>query len=78
MVKENETKRDRFVRLAENRTNKIINMVQLLGNCSNTSIYEYSDEDIDKIFSAIESSLKDARRKFSKSETAKPVKFTLR
>ena len=78
MAKENETKRERFVRLAENRTNKIINMIQLLGNCSNTSIYEYSDEDIDKIFSAIESSLKDARRKFSKSESAKTVKFTLR
>ena len=78
MAKENETKRDRFVRLAENRTNKIINMIQLLGNCSNTSIYEYSDEDIDKIFSAIESSIKDARKKFSKSETAKTVKFTLR
>ena len=78
MIKENETKRDRFVRLAENRTNKIINMVQLLGNCSNTSLYEYSDDDVDKIFSAIESSIKDARRKFSKSETAKTVKFTLR
>ena len=78
MAKENETKRERFVRLAENRTNKIINMIQLLGNCSNTSIYEYSDEDIDKIFSAIESSLEDARRKFSKSESAKTVKFTLR
>lgn len=78
MSKENESKRDRFVRLAENRTNKIINMIQLLGNCANTSIYEYSEADVEKIFTAIESSLKDARRKFAKSETAKHVKFTLR
>lgn len=78
MTKENETKRDRFVRLAENRTNKIINMVQLLGNCSNTSIYDYSDADVDKIFSAIESSLKEARKRFTKSETVKTTKFTLR
>ena len=28
-----ETKRDKFVRIAEARTNKIIDMVQLLGNC---------------------------------------------
>ena len=48
MPKENESKRDRFVRLAENRTNKIINMVQLLGNCANTSIYEYSDTDVER------------------------------
>jgi len=78
MPKENETKRDRFVRLAENRTNKIINMVQLLGNCANTSIYEYSDADVEKIFSAIESSVKEARKKFAKSEAPKSVKFTLR
>lgn len=78
MSKENESKRDRFVRLAENRTNKILNMIQLLGNCANTSIYEYSDADVEKIFTAIESSLKDARRKFTKNETEKHVKFTLR
>ena len=78
MSKEKETKRERFIRLAENRTNKIINMVQLLGNCSNTSIYEYSDADVEKIFSAIESSVKEARKKFAKSDAPKSVKFTLR
>lgn len=62
----------------KNRTNKIINMVQLLGNCSNTSTYEYSDSDIEKIFNAIENSVRDAKRKFSKSETTKTTKFTLR
>ena len=50
----NETKRDKFVRLAEARTNKIISMIRLLGNCSNSRIYEYSREDIKKIFSTIE------------------------
>lgn len=78
MSKENETKRERFVRLAENRTNKIISMVQLLGNCSNTSIYEYSDSDIEQIFSAIEYAVKDAKRKFSKTDAAKSNKFTLK
>ena len=55
MAKERETKREKFVRLAEERTNKIIDMLQLLGNCSNSSAYDYSQEDVDKIFSAIES-----------------------
>ena len=45
-----ESKRDKFVRLAENRTNKILETLVLLGNCSNTSAYEYSQKDVDKIY----------------------------
>ena len=37
-----ETKNDRFVRIAEARTNKIIDMIRLLGNCSNKASYDYS------------------------------------
>ena len=33
MGKKQETKREKFIRLAEARTNKIIDMLQLLGNC---------------------------------------------
>lgn len=77
MPKNEETKRERFVRLAENRTNKILNMIQLLGNCSNSSLYEYTDADVEKIFGAIESSVKEARRKFAKNDSVKSVRFTL-
>jgi len=59
-----ESKRERFKRIAENRTNKIINMIDLLGNCSNKNNYEYSEEDIKTIFNAIESSLKISKMKF--------------
>ena len=48
-----ETKNEKFVRVAEARTNKIIDMIKLLGNCANTNTYEYSKEDIRKIFTAI-------------------------
>ena len=78
MSKDNETKRERFVRRAEARTNKIIDMVQLLGNCSNTSIYEYSDSDIEQIFTAIEAAVRDAKRKFTKTDSTKSIKFTLK
>ena len=37
-----ESKKDKFVRIAEARTNKIIDMIRLLGNCSNKASYEYS------------------------------------
>lgn len=78
MPKANENKRERFVRLAETRTNKIINMVQLLGNCSNTSAYEYTDADVEQIFGAIEASIREAKKKFTKTETTKTTRFTLK
>ena len=56
-----ETKKEKFVRIAEARTNKIIDMIKLLGNCSNKAVYDYSKEDIKMIFSAIEDELKIAR-----------------
>lgn len=77
MAKERETKREKFVRLAEARTNKIIDMLQLLSNCSNSSVYDYTQEDVDKIFSAIESEVKEARKKFNKIESKKSTRFTL-
>ena len=40
-AKKKETKREKFVRMAEARTIKIISMVRLLGNCSNRLAYEY-------------------------------------
>ena len=67
--KKKESKREKFVRIAEARTNKILNMVDLLGNCSNPSIYEYSQSDVNQIFSAIENAIKDAKKKFSAQDT---------
>lgn len=72
-----ETKREKFVRIVEARTNKIIDMIQLLGNCSNSSAYEYTSTDIEKVFSAIENEVKEARKKFSKIESKKSTRFTL-
>lgn len=72
-----ETKRDRFVRIAEARTNKILDMLRLLGNCSSKSNYEYTDKDIKKIFSTLERELKDTRNRFMGIDS-KEEKFTLR
>ena len=61
-MNDTESKREKFVRLAEARTNKIIDMLKLLGNCSNSNIYEYTKADVDKIFSAIEAAVKSAKQ----------------
>ena len=48
-----ENKRDNFKRISENRVSKILTMIDQLTNLSNSSFYEYSDEEIEKIFKAI-------------------------
>ncbi len=48
----------RFKRIASKRTQRILNDLRLLGNCSNKSVYKYSVEDISKIFQAIDKELK--------------------
>ena len=73
----NESKRERFVRLAEARTNKIINMLKLLGNCSNTNVYEYTKADIEKIFGAIDNTLKKAKQDFLSKSNSDKDKFRL-
>ena len=72
-----ETPNEKFIRIAEARTQKIIDMLQLLGNCSNSYVYEYSMSDIEKIFTAIEYELNMTKKKFGEVNTTSD-KFTLR
>lgn len=60
----NETARDRFKRLATLRTNTVLERLRVLGNCANRQVYEYTKEDIDKIFSAIEKAMRETKAKF--------------
>lgn len=70
-----ESRKERFIRIAENRTNKIIDMIRSLSNCSNKINYDYSEEDVKKIFVAIDKELKTAKLKFTENDERK---FTLR
>lgn len=76
-TKKEETKREKFVRIAENRTNKILATLELLGNCSNINTYEYTQEDVNKIFNAIQTTLNDTKRRFSQKGTGNNDRFTL-
>lgn len=66
-----ESKRDAFRRLATQRTSAVIGRLRILGHCSNPQLYEYTQEDVRKMFRAIESEMKAVKAKFtstSKSE----------
>lgn len=57
-------KRERFKRLATQRTNSVLNRLKVLGNCSNRSAYEYTEEEVNKIFLEIERRVKEMKAKF--------------
>ncbi len=69
-----ETRNNKFKRLAVYRTNAVLEKLRLLGNLSNKSNYDYSDEDINKIFNAIDLQLKSIKSRFS---IKRGNKFTL-
>lgn len=71
-----ESKREKFIRIAEARTNKIIDMIQLLSNCANKSTYDYTEKDVADIFSTIDKELKIAKMKFL-TTNEKTSKFKL-
>lgn len=69
-------KQENFRRIAEARTNKIIEAITLLGNLSNTSYYEYTPQQVDSMFEAIQEELDTQKQRFSEKE-AKKKKFRL-
>lgn len=62
--KEQESRHERFKRIASKRTNDILEKIRILGNCSNKSSYEYTEEEINKIFSEIDKQLKLTKARF--------------
>ena len=76
-AKQNNKKEDRatrFKRVARRRTENILNLLRILGNCSNKSTYQYTEEDVAKIFRAIDEQLRITKTRFRSS---RPQKFNL-
>jgi hypothetical protein len=50
-------RRERFETVAARRVQKIIDFLDSLSNCANRANYEYTDDDIKKMFKAINDQL---------------------
>ena len=59
-----DNKKERFKRLATQRTNSVLQRLKVLGNCSNRSAYDYSEDEVNKIFSEIERRVRETKAKF--------------
>ncbi len=66
-----ETKREKFVRLAESRMNNTLKQIDLLANLANTNAYEYTLDDVEimvkrlrKAIKELENTYKQENKKF--------------
>ena len=73
----NQTKRDNFKRIAEKRTNRIIEQISKLYNLSNPSFYEYTNIEIKSIFDSIQKELNHQKELFSNKKKGTKKKFEL-
>lgn len=71
-------KQQKFVEIAEKRVTRLLNDIRLIGNLSNRNNYEYAREDVAKIFAAIESEVKNSRKRFEVALSSDDKSFKLR
>jgi hypothetical protein len=70
-------KRKKFVELAEARVNKTINDIRLIGNLANKSAYDFDEEDVKKIFRALQRATDAAKQKFGNGDGSRENEFSL-
>jgi hypothetical protein len=73
MSKKNEKFRD----LATKRVNRVVHDLELVGNLSNRSAYEYSDQEVRLILRAIDDSVTELKRRFRAPGDKKSMPFSL-
>ena len=62
-------KRQRFEKVASNRVQRILDTLTLLQNCSNRNNYEYTEKDVDRMFSEISKKLKETKATYTNELT---------
>lgn len=70
-----ETKNEKFKRLAEKRTNRLLKDLELIGNLSNKANYDYTEKDIRKMFQVIDEHVQITKNRFRSSNNSKKFKF---
>ena len=72
----NEEKRNKFIEFAGKRVNNVLHDIQILEPMARSNSYDFTRQDVDEMFNAIEETLNDAREEFYKKfeEKAKATK----
>lgn len=70
MDNNNESKAERFIRVAEPRVGRACKAISLIGNFA-TGDYEYTEQQVDAMFAAMQEELDAQRAKFKKGSERK-------
>lgn len=74
-TRDNETKKEKFIRLAEGRMNNILKNIDLLGNLSNKSNYDYEETDVEKMIKSLKSAVNNLEKIYGKKKGNGSFKF---
>lgn len=66
----NESKAERFIRVAEPRVGRACKAISLIGNFA-TGDYEYTEQQVDAMFAAMQEALDTVRAKYRKGKESK-------
>lgn len=69
-----ETKEERFKRVVQKRVQNVLDSLRRLSQCSNKRMYCWNDEQLNKIWTAIDNELKLCKEGFANAE---PEQFRL-
>ncbi len=58
-------RKENFRRLGAGRTNGVLKRLKILSNCANRSHYDYTEDEVNKIFTEIERKVREAKAKFT-------------
>ena len=76
-ARENESKSERFIRLAEHRVTKARMAISRIAYLSNTGNYEYTPQQVEQMFSVLEQEIAEVKAGFMKAEKEEK-KFSFR
>ena len=63
-----ETKEERFKRVVQKRVQNVLDSLRRLSQCSNRRMYKWNDEQLKKIWVAIDKELKTCKSNFENTE----------
>ena len=75
-AKTGESKAEKFVRLGEYRMNKAIDAIGRIENLANRSAYGYTPEQVEAMFSVLESKVSEAKAKFTATKAKENAAFS--
>ena len=75
-VKADETKEEKFIRLGEYRMNKAIDTIGRIENLANRSSYDYTPEQVEAMFSVLESKVAEVKAKFTAAKQKESAAFS--